>query len=96
MPRLPHVQLFTRAQCTLCDGVNYIIKRVQKSIPFHYSIVDIAAPENQKWLQLYDYDIPVVHLNEVEISRHRLSEEKLRTELEKVIRESKSTSPINI
>jgi hypothetical protein len=50
--------------------------------PFRFEEVNIAAPQHQQWHTLYTNDIPVVHLNGVEIARHGLKEELLRAKLE--------------
>ena len=39
--------------------------------------VNIDLEENKEWRQKYFYDIPVVHLNDNEIFRHRTTYEKL-------------------
>ena len=76
------VTLYTRADCKLCNGAMYVIKRVRRGIPFELDYVDIAAAGNEHWLQAYGNDIPVVHLNGTEIFRHRVDERRLRELLE--------------
>ena len=44
---------------------------------FTYSEVDISQPQHSAWLAAYTNDIPVVHLNDREVARHRLSESDL-------------------
>ena len=39
--------------------------------------VDITAPENGRWLQAYQYDIPVVHLDGRRIMKHRVDPARL-------------------
>lgn len=74
---LPRVRLFTRPGCTLCAPVKYLIHRVRHLYSFQYEEIDISEPQHSEWLKLYDYHIPVVHLNEIEISRHFLKEAQL-------------------
>jgi hypothetical protein len=50
-------------------------------IPFRYEEVDISASGHERWLELYQYDIPVVTLNGREIARHKLAEQTLVTAL---------------
>ena len=80
------VRLFTRAGCGLCQGVLYVLRRVQRSFPFELEVVDIEAPGQEAWRQAYGEHIPVVHLNGREIARHRLDEKTLRTCLEEEAR----------
>ena len=54
--------------------VKHILKKIQRKYPFHFETVDISEKNNQKWFELYKYDIPVVHLNGKEIARHRANE----------------------
>ena len=46
-------------------------------MPFEYKEVDIAKPEHKRWSDLYGCDIPVIHLNEKEVARHRVEERQL-------------------
>jgi hypothetical protein len=48
-----------------------------QQIPFNYIETDISRPENKEWFDLYCNDIPVVHINGVELARHRLREDAL-------------------
>ena len=72
------VTFFTRPECSLCQGALYVIKRVQVRTPFDLDCVDISAPENQRWHDAYRNDIPVIHLNGVEVFRHRVDERRFR------------------
>ena len=72
------VRLFTRPSCSLCTGVHYVINRVRLQIPFEYEEVDISADGDA---HPYTNDIPVVHLNDTLIAKHRLSEQQLRDAL---------------
>lgn len=59
--------LFTRANCGLCDSAKQTMTQVQRRKPghFHYSEVDIMKPENKAWRDLYDFDVPVLHLQKI-------------------------------
>ncbi len=59
-----------------------MLQRVRSQIPFELESIDICAPGQEKWLDAYRYDIPVVHLNGREIFRHRVNERQLRELLE--------------
>lgn len=43
--------------------------------------IDITRAENSKYLQLYRYDIPVLHFNGELLCMHRLNVELLRSKL---------------
>lgn len=52
---------FTHEHCTLCQPVKDVMSTVWDRRPFEYEEIDILAPENNKWKQLYEFDIPVVY-----------------------------------
>ena len=45
--------------------------------------VDITLPENSKWFDVYEYEIPVGHLNGKQIFKNKISEGHLRELLKK-------------
>lgn len=56
--------LFTRANCGLCDVAKTRIQEFQKrKSPIDYSEIDISAPGNEKWRNVYDFDVPVLHID---------------------------------
>mmetsp|Transcript_585 Transcript_585/g.980 ORF Transcript_585/g.980 Transcript_585/m.980 type:complete len:103 (+) Transcript_585:60-368(+) len=64
------VKLYTKPECTICVPVKFTIMRVQSNIPFTYQEININ--ESKEFQSLYGEHIPVVTLNDVEVSRHRL------------------------
>lgn len=91
--------LFTRAGCGLCDTAKNTVVQLQKRRPFEYVEKDIMEPGNQSWKDVYDYDVPVLHIQsvgnglpkEAELSDtrklfHRWTEQ----ELEKVVNEAEN------
>ncbi len=72
------ITFFTKPDCTLCRAALYVVKRVQSHIPFELNSIDISAPGNEIFLAQYKHDIPIVHLNDVEIFRHRVDERQFR------------------
>jgi len=72
------VTFFTKPDCSLCSAALYVVKRVQAAVPFELEIVDISAAGQETWYEAYKHDIPVVHLNNVEICRHRVDERAFR------------------
>ncbi|TPX36002.1 hypothetical protein SmJEL517_g01794 [Synchytrium microbalum] len=70
------VTLFTKAgQCSLCDDAKEALQRVQKRVVFQVKEVDIL--QNPSWKRLYQYDIPVIHVDDKLVQKHRVDEEKL-------------------
>ncbi|KAJ5279746.1 hypothetical protein N7478_005118 [Penicillium angulare] len=57
--------LFTRASCGLCDTAKHTVIKLQKRRPFEYVEKDIMDPVNVSWKEVYDYDVPVLHVQSV-------------------------------
>jgi glutaredoxin len=56
--------LFTRASCGLCDVAKSRIHEFQqKRRGITYSEIDIMGPGQQKWRDVYDFDVPVLHID---------------------------------
>ncbi|CAI7585338.1 unnamed protein product [Penicillium manginii] len=53
--------LFTRAGCGLCDNAKKTVRR-----PFEFVETYIDEPGNKKWKDVYDFDVPVIHVQSVE------------------------------
>ncbi|KAE8224070.1 hypothetical protein CF319_g2982 [Tilletia indica] len=74
---LPVVTIFTGPQCSLCDEMKLELKSVQEKHPFHlktYNIHDRSLPDQPTWQKKYIFDIPVLHVDGVEVLRHRVTE----------------------
>lgn len=56
------VTLFTRAGCGLCDTAKDTVTQLNKRRPFDYSELDIMADENKSWKDVYEFDVPVLHV----------------------------------
>lgn len=54
------ITLFTRANCGLCDSARAVLSRVWDRRPFDYEQVDIMAPGQERWKDVYEFDVPVV------------------------------------
>lgn len=68
------VQLFTKRYCGLCEEAFYQLSKIQLSHPFTLEVVDLEKPENERW-NVYVYDVPVVHLNDKLVMKHRIDKE---------------------
>ncbi|RMD40535.1 hypothetical protein DV735_g4581, partial [Chaetothyriales sp. CBS 134920] len=55
--------LFTGKNCSLCDVAKGQLAQVRKRRAVEYSEVDITADGNQRYRELYKYDIPVLHID---------------------------------
>lgn len=40
--------------------------QLHKRRPFDYTETDIQLPENKQWKDVYDYDVPVLHVQSVQ------------------------------
>lgn len=86
---MKRVTLFTKETCGVCKPFKYIVKRVQKrvafealkglngQVPFAFEEVHIDEAGNEKWFELYKYDIPVLHVEGEEFARHGIKERAL-------------------
>lgn len=65
LQRVCRLTLFTRQGCALCDNAKGVLSNVWDQRPFEYTEIDVMAPGQQKWKDVYEFDTPVV-------SRHAL------------------------
>ncbi|KAL2871958.1 glutaredoxin family protein [Aspergillus lucknowensis] len=82
------VTFFTRAGCGLCDTAKHNVTQLRKRRPFDYSEVDIMAPGNKEWRDVYEFDVPVLHvqhankagkLSDPKKLFHRFTEQEVET-----------------
>ncbi|KAI0151862.1 hypothetical protein GGR57DRAFT_174188 [Xylariaceae sp. FL1272] len=58
------ITLFTRENCGLCTEARSVLSHVWDQRPFHFEEIDIVKSENgPKWRDLYEFDVPVIHVN---------------------------------
>ncbi|OQE34067.1 hypothetical protein PENCOP_c035G03111 [Penicillium coprophilum] len=57
--------LFTRAGCGLCDTAKNTVLKLQKRRSFEYVEVDIMQLGNKSWKDVYEFDVPVLHVQSV-------------------------------
>ncbi|KAL0938846.1 glutaredoxin domain-containing protein [Colletotrichum truncatum] len=60
------ITLFTRDNCGLCLRAKSALSNVWDRRPFNFKEIDITAPEAKRWKDLYDFDVPVIHISKVE------------------------------
>lgn len=90
-PHAARLTLFTRAHCGLCDTAKLTVSKLRQRRPFDYAEVDIMAPGNQQWKDVYEFDVPVLHVDTPGGSEprklfHRFTEQ----EVEKLVDEAES------
>jgi hypothetical protein len=80
------VTLFTRVGCGLCDTAKHAVTQLHKRRPFDYSEVDIMVPSNKEWKDVYEFDVPVLHvqpattaLSDPKKLFHRFTEQEVET-----------------
>ncbi|KAJ2785043.1 hypothetical protein H4R18_000751 [Coemansia javaensis] len=64
--------LFTHRRCQLCVDAKAALAEVRAEVPFELSEVDIHKPGNERWLEEYKHDVPVVHANGEFLLWHRV------------------------
>ncbi|KAF7554667.1 hypothetical protein G7046_g6749 [Stylonectria norvegica] len=93
------ITLFTRETCGLCTQAKSVLSGVWDKRPFAYTEVniDIAKPESKVWRDLYDFDVPVIHISKVNAAAedatksgkaiklmHRFTVEQIEAKMDKV------------
>jgi glutaredoxin len=73
------VTLYTKPYCSLCHKAEHVLRALQREIPFELKLQEIT--EDCELLEQYQYDIPVVMLDGVELCRHRVDLERVRCAL---------------
>ena len=80
-----HVQitLLTQAQCGFCNDAHETLRRLAREYPLEVTVLDIASPDGQTLAQRAGVVFPPgVLIEGASFSYGRLSERKLRRELE--------------
>ena len=75
----PHVIVYSRPACHLCDDAKDAI--LGSSLSDHFTFAEVNIESDRELLRKYQYDIPVVTLNGAEVFRHRVD----RKEFERLI-----------
>jgi glutaredoxin len=73
------VEIYSKADCGLCDEAKAALLRVQKRVPFELTEVDIQA--RPELYERYRYDIPVIWVNGRMVCRHRVDEKAFEARL---------------
>lgn len=81
---IPKIQLFTKEGCTLCDKVKDTLSTIKTDYPHSLYAIDITDKDKLTWYNKYKYDIPVLHMNNVYWTKHRLTPEEAIEAIEEV------------
>ena len=73
--------LFTRTNCGLCDTAKARLSEVIKRRTVDYKEIDISESNHKKWRDVYDFDVPVLHVERVQ---HTYSKPNIVTEPKKL------------
>ena len=78
----PHVIVYSRPGCHLCDEAKAAILSAGCSDDFVLEEINIESDE--ELLRKYKYDIPVISINGVESFIHRLNPSEFRTRIRRI------------
>ncbi|XP_050584132.1 acetyl-CoA acetyltransferase, mitochondrial isoform X1 [Bombus affinis] len=79
----PILTLYTKHPCPLCDILKNELQ-LRFSGRYQLQEVDITTPGNERYLELYKYEIPVLFLERQFLCKHRLDSELLERKLQEV------------
>lgn len=72
----PHVIIYSRPGCHLCDEAKAAIQNAGCNDSF--TLEEINIESDHELLKKYKYDIPVITIDGVEAFKHRLNPEEFR------------------
>ena len=72
----PHVIVYSRPGCHLCDEAKLAIQGA--GVSDRFTLEEINIESDPELLRKYRYDIPVVMIDGVEAFRHRVNADKFR------------------
>jgi len=78
------IQLYTKEGCTLCDKVTDVLRSIRESHPHQLEAVDITDPDKTEFFDKYKWDIPVLHVNNLYWTKHRLDADDAKEFLDQV------------
>lgn len=78
----PHVIVYSRPGCHLCDEAKAAILSAGCSDDFVLEEINIESDE--ELLRKYKYDIPVISINGVESFIHRVNPSEFRTRIKRI------------
>jgi glutaredoxin len=78
----PHVIIYSRPGCHLCDDAKASIRNA--GIDDQFTLEEINIESDNELLRKYQYDIPVVTIDGVESFIHRVDAKEFRTRITRI------------
>ena len=78
----PTIELFTKAGCTLCDDAKAVLDALRADAPHSLVAVDITDADKKQLWDRYKYDIPVLAIDGVYWTKHRVTEMDARAAID--------------
>ena len=77
----PHLTLYSKPRCHLCDEMKHAIERVATHVPLTLEVIDIST--DPALTEQYGLEIPVLLIDGKKAAKYRLSESELEQKLRK-------------
>jgi transcription antitermination factor NusA-like protein len=78
---LPVVDIYSKANCHLCDEAKAVIAKVNQDTPFVFSVIDINS--DPELFEKYKYEIPVININGIIAFKYKVDEAEFRKKLKR-------------
>ena len=79
----PHVIVYSRPGCHLCDEAKAVMQNAGYSD--HFTLEEIKIESDDELLRKFKYDIPVVTIDGVEAFRHRVNPDEFRKSIKQSV-----------
>ena len=77
---MPHVELYTRKGCHLCDVAKDALDRVRATSPFELTVIDVDT--DAELTERYGLEVPVILVDGIKHAKFRVDEAALLARLE--------------
>ncbi|HWP48814.1 MAG TPA: glutaredoxin family protein [Candidatus Limnocylindrales bacterium] len=78
------VTIYTKKDCCLCETAKEVIKKVQADYPT-MEIYEVDVTSDTDLYQRFQYEIPVVFIENEKAFRYKVSEKLLRKKLNRIL-----------
>ncbi len=78
------VTIYTKKDCCLCETAKEVIKKVQADYPI-MEIYEVDVTSDTDLYQRFQYEIPVVFIENEKAFRYKVSEKLLRKKLNRIL-----------
>ena len=79
----PHLTLYSKPGCHLCDDMKAVIDRVARRLPLSLEVVDISSDPDL--LARYELEIPVLLIEGRKVAKYRIGERELEEKLRRLL-----------